>query len=295
MAAKTEKLPFWLEAEGVKWQHKDDYNSWKDYSAKLTKQCEAAYRKMQSGDNTGNVFEYTGDNGNTIKVDVKNLQQRNMSGYYGYRRQMRRQGPKLPKKGRPSDLTKLFNRYKDGSKDAIGYEGIIKFLEACGVNVNADDGGGIDSFIIPGLFGANSLMEWTKAEFTEGFANVGCSSLSDIKRLFADVARKIKSNNKVLTCFYRWLFQYVCEDKKKSIPKETAVYVWQTILGPMKLPLLKMFIKFVEKSDQYNVISRDPWCYTLEFLLSTSSVKDFEDDGSWPLIIDDFIEFTETQ
>jgi len=63
------------------------------------------------------------------------------------------------------------------------------------------------------------------------------------------------------------------------------------------MPLLSQWLQFCEKvqDKDMKVISRDVWEQIYDFLKETQSVKDYDDNGAWPVAIDEFVEFLNEQ
>jgi DCN1-like protein 1/2 len=53
------------------------------------------------------------------------------------------------------------------------------------------------------------------------------------------------------------------------------------------------WIRFLETREKKHDISRDTWNMALDFfeMTKTSGVADYQDDGAWPVIVDEFVEF----
>lgn len=290
------KLPFYLGAQPVVWQYRDEYSAWKNYPESVSQRCEKGYWKMQSGDMGGARFEYEASNGTKYEVDIAQMRQRNKSSYYGGRRQIQRKGPEPIPQGNKKSLNKLFDKYVDRSEDVdqMSETGFPRFYKDIKVPME-----GIQSLVVAACIDAQEMgVEFTRDEFVEGWARNGCSNAKEISRLVRDVTQSRMSERAVFRYFYKWLFEYAKGDnhRAKSIDKDIATAIWGIVLDLRKCPLRDEYVKFVTGTGEHTGISKDAWNQSLEFLIDTKrDLSDFVDDGSWPIIVDDFVEHQQSR
>lgn len=284
------KLPFYLGAQPVVWQYRDEYSTWKDYPAGVSKKCEERYWKLQSGDRSSTKFDY--EAGNTkYEIDIVQMRQRNKSSYYGGRRQIQRTGPQPIPQGNKKQLSKLFDKYVDKSEDpdTMSEDGFQKFYSDLGQAMD-----GIASLVVAACIDAQEMgTEFSRTEFVDGWARNGCSSLKEITRLVRDVVNARMRERAVFRCFYKWLFEYAKGEntRAKSIDKGLATALWGIVIDASKCPLRDKYITYVSDFYKETGISKDAWNQSLEFLWETKGdLSNFVDDGSWPLVVDDFVE-----
>lgn len=298
MAAEKDKefkLPFYLGAQPVVWQYRDEYSTWKDYPAGVSSKCEERYWKLQAGDRTSTKFEYEAAGGTSFEIDIVQMRQRNKSSYYGGRRQIQRTGPQPIPQGNKKSLTKLFEKYTDKSedRDQMSEDGFQKFYKDIKQAMD-----GIASLVVAACIDAQEMgSEFTRNEFVDGWASNGCSNLKDIQRLVRDVNSTRMQERPVFRHFYKWLFEYAKGEnhRAKSIDKELATALWEIVVDSSQCPLRDKYIQFVAKSYSESGISKDAWNQSLEFLWDTKGdLSNFVDDGSWPIVVDDFVEKHQT-
>lgn len=294
MAAEKDKefkLPFYLGAQPVVWQYRDEYSSWKDYPKSVSQKCERGYWKLQSGDRSAAKFEYEAAGGNRYEIDIQQMRQRNKSSYYGGRRQIQRKGPEPIPQGNKKSLNKLFEKYCDSSEDpdSMSEAGFQKFYRDIKVPME-----GVNSLVVAACVDAQEMgSEFTRTEFVDGWACNGCSNLKDIQRLVRDISHARMKERAVFRQFYKWLFDYAKGENQraKSIDKGLATAIWEIVLDTKACPLRDVYITFVTDMYEESVISKDAWNQSLEFLYDTKAdLSNYVDDGSWPIVIDDFVE-----
>ncbi len=79
----------------------------------------------------------------------------------------------------------------------------------------------------------------------------------------------------------------------KTANIETAIALWELFLTE-KCRFMKEWIKFIQKKEEdgLKAISKDVWEMLYELIDQTDGdIKKFVDDGSWPVLIDEFVAF----
>jgi hypothetical protein len=199
------------------------------------------------------------------------------------------------KQGSKSKLEKLFKEYADGDDPTVMSEaGMIKFFKDVHVNPESHE-----TLAIAWHLQASEMGLFQLDEFVNGFSKSGCSDKKDIQKAVQQVTSSL-SDAKQFKEFYRWIFHHVKEDeKKKTIPTELAVQLWQIVLSSFKheMPLLSDWIKFCETTQDKDmkVVSRDVWEQLYDFLKETKSVDDYDESAAWPVAFDEFIEYVQEQ
>lgn len=192
------------------------------------------------------------------------------------------------KKGNPDKLKKIFKKYADKEDETIMSEnGMMQFFKDTGVNPQ-----GVDTLVIAWHIRSTEMGLIQRDDFCQGFAKHGCSDLSSVKNECRK-AVSLTNNSTSFKMFYKWVFHHVKEDeKKKTIPKDLAVQLWRIIFGKREreFPMLSKFLNFVEKNEDTQAVSRDLWEQTLDFLKEVKSPNDFDDNGAWPVTIDEFMD-----
>ena len=86
---------------------------------------------------------------------------------------------------------------------------------------------------------------------------------------------------------YQLLFQ-----RPTGLNVQTAIAIWDLMLKD-KCTFLQQWISFIEiEKKDLVVIQKDTWYMLLELIESTGGdFSKYEDDGAWPVLIDEFQEF----
>ncbi|XP_047311362.1 defective in cullin neddylation protein AAR3-like [Impatiens glandulifera] len=90
--------------------------------------------------------------------------------------------------------------------------------------------------------------------------------------------------------FYDFVFFVSLENGQKCISVSRAVCNWRLVLAG-RFRLLNQWCDFVEKNHRHN-ISMDTWREVLAFscCFADESFEGYDPEGSWPVLIDDFVE-----
>lgn len=199
------------------------------------------------------------------------------------------------KQGSKSKLEKLWREYADKEDpEMMSEQGMIQFFKDCGVNPE-----GYETLAIAWHLQGSEMGIFIKDEFVNGFSKSGCSDKKDMKRQIGQVVRSL-GDAKQFKEFYKWLFHHVKEDdKKKTIPTGLAMQLWGIVWAKHQhgMPLLPKWLEFCDatKESSLKAISRDVWEQLFDFLKETNSAADYDENGAWPVAIDEFIEWINEQ
>jgi hypothetical protein len=109
----------------------------------------------------------------------------------------------------------------------------------------------------------------------------------------------IKNDPELHKKIYSFTYKYYLEPGMKNIPTETATALWPLLFTKngfeQKCAFLDDWITWLDGlGEKRAAIKKDEWDMFLEFNRNTrGDLKNFEDDGSYPSIFDDFLEWIE--
>mmetsp|Transcript_13626 Transcript_13626/g.21327 ORF Transcript_13626/g.21327 Transcript_13626/m.21327 type:complete len:131 (+) Transcript_13626:384-776(+) len=127
--------------------------------------------------------------------------------------------------------------------------------------------------------------------FLKGCKHVGADSLDSWRKAVPGMQKEFASKPDVFEEVYEFTFSFYQEPGFKNIEKETACALWEILLSN-RCKFMKEWLKFIETKYENNVVKKDQWTMFLQLVDQTGGdIKKFEDDGCWPSIIDDFMEF----
>jgi len=191
--------------------------------------------------------------------------------------------PKLSKK-----IEDLFDKYREGKEDKIGLAGVEKFFGDLGVDIMDPV-----TLVISYYFKAQTMGQFTKAEFCNGMLELRCESIPDLKASLKVQKSKL-DEEKTFKEIYRYTFIYAKEPIGRNLGFESAKMLWELLLKG-KFPFLEQWLKFLDSRPIKNDIPKDLWNMLLEFhYLTRGDLSKYVDDGAWPVMIDEFVEYLKT-
>ncbi|PRP84918.1 hypothetical protein PROFUN_07572 [Planoprotostelium fungivorum] len=190
------------------------------------------------------------------------------------------------------ELNKMFEKYKGAGvslgestedEDVIRGQGVMDYSAA--LNVTDDDDPAL--LIVSWKLGVNhgKCWEFTREEFVNGWAIMGCSKLTDMIKRVETWKKEIENPTKFKQ-FYNYCFDYLKEERK-ILGMEEAVTVWGMLKMDKRWPLMEKWLAF---ATQRKAISRDTWRLFLTFTEQyPKDISTYDAEGCWPSMIDDFV------
>lgn len=205
---------------------------------------------------------------------------------YYYTNQRKYPEPAQPSKASLKQLDKLFDRYITDEKECCSQDGLGKFFQDIGVDLNHRW-----TLFVMFLLKSTTMNQFTRKEFMDFFSKKKAFTISDIKKICTKECTSIDQSNNKFEEFYVWLFSYVKEnEEKRSIPKDFAIALWGIVLSKAKYPLLEDFSKFAAGDQEVKAITKDTWTVVRQFLATCKDPKTFENDGAWPMLVDMYLD-----
>lgn len=103
---------------------------------------------------------------------------------------------------------------------------------------------------------------------------------------------QFNTNPKYFKQVYQFTFTYNLTDGARVLPIEVATDYWRLLLAD-KFSRLEDWITFIEDVNQRSV-TRDTWDMILEFCIyldKNPDLDEYDEEGAWPSIIDEFVEY----
>jgi len=231
-----------------------------------------------------------------LKKHNYNLQ-RSLNYYYSNRARFPAAAASPVKKADKSKLEAIFDKYSgsgDKEKDLMFDEKLQQFFSDMKI-----DPAGVGPLAIAWKLGAAAPGEFTRHEFVKGWNELGVDTVDKLRDKVAEIIKSL-ADKAAYKDFYRWLFTFARENSEiKSLDTEVALDLWNTVF-PGNWGLADKWIAFIQKQNELakakkggiKCVSRDIWDQVLEFSRDIQpDLSNWEDDGAWPVIIDEFVEF----
>jgi DCN1-like protein 1/2 len=176
-----------------------------------------------------------------------------------------------------------FQKYSQNS-DKIQIEGCVQLLED--LNLRPNDR---KVLILAQKLKAQKQCEFTKNEFLFGMIDINCESNQQLVQRLVEFENELTNDLSKLRDLYSFAWNYGKHSDAKTMEWETAIEYWNILLSNcVNQQLLQLWIEFV--SEVRKAVTKDTWNLFLEFALSIdSSLINYDFDGAWPTMIDDFV------
>jgi len=186
-------------------------------------------------------------------------------------------------------LNNLFNKYKDDEDpEKITTNGMIQFLE----DLELDPSSRM-VLLLAWKFDAKVQCEFTRDEFCTGMSELGCDTISGLKKKLSKLEKEVDDNKDRFKDFYQFTFNYAKSNtNQKGLEVETALAYWNIVLKD-KFHHLELWNTFL-KENYKKSIPKDAWNMVLDFATSIDeTMSNYEDDEfqSMPVVLDDFVEY----
>lgn len=177
-------------------------------------------------------------------------------------------------------LEKLFAECT--SEDALFEDDLIEYLDCIGIDPSS-----WNALVVFYMLDAAEPGELSRSEFVQGWQRHGCATLDDMKKTVSQKCSSLQPRSPEHHRLYKWLFSYL-KQEGKSVDTSLARQIWELFFSPKQCPLLVPFCTFINPNETTS-ISRDVWDQTYDFLYDTQAAADYDLDGAWPCLMDEFI------
>jgi len=194
-------------------------------------------------------------------------------------------------------LEKMFEKYKSvgiqlsesgETDDVIKGQGLLQYGQDLGMVDEKDPILIVVAWKLNLLASHRKVWEYSREGFVNGWALIGCWNLETMKKKVKPWCDEAKSAK--FKPFYLYVFDYLREEKT-VLSMEEALTVWDMLGFNKKWKLMARWCEFVKEKK---AITKDTWKLFLAFTEQfPNDLTAFQDDGCWPVLIDEFVEYVQ--
>ncbi|KIV93234.1 hypothetical protein, variant [Exophiala mesophila] len=209
------------------------------------------------------------------------------------------------------NLSKLFDQYRDNpedSPDSIGIDGAQQYLTDLGVELDE-----VAHLGICDLLQCPSIGDFERETFISGWRSVSTGdkpydTTSRQAQYVELIRRKLVADPAFFKQVYRNAFKLAKPDGQRSVPVESAVDFWTMFFSSEKGGIewntastkwLDLWTEFYQ-SHCKRPVNKDLWNMVGELVAKTreangESLEWWNENGAWPMAIDDFVSHVKEQ
>jgi len=181
-------------------------------------------------------------------------------------------------------LESFFSSYKATAKNIIDQDGIASLFHDIGLDPTDPV-----ALVIAFHCDAKEMGVFTKEEFFRGMESIGVDSVQSLGDSVAKLRAQLSERDSIKD-IYSYTFTFSLDRGQKNLSIEDSVAYWEILLKG-HFALLDEWIIFVRERCR-NTISKDTWMMVLDLALSCKpDLSDYDFEGAWPVLIDDFVEW----
>lgn len=142
--------------------------------------------------------------------------------------------------------------------------------------------------------GTKHMGIFTKEEFQQGMTQLGVADLYELKSKVDDMRAQLIPGHPLAKKIYTNVFVLSLDGGQKQLAKEMACELWKLLLSLYgNIELADLWIQYVEELGPKTYVSKDVWNMVFDLMITcTADLSDYDEDGAWPVMIDDFVAYT---
>jgi DCN1-like protein 1/2 len=184
----------------------------------------------------------------------------------------------------PKRIEQLYLKYKDLDSDSIGEHGTSELLKDLGIA--ADD---VMSLVLAWQLNAKNLGEFEKEDFVNTLTALKVDNVAKLAERLNQAKSDLARDDAAFKEFYMYIFD-LSKGQQKSLQLDIAIELWKMVLKE-KFRFLDLWCSFL-KEKHNRAISRDTWALLWDFTkMINPLMTNYDSEGAWPVLIDDFVEY----
>ncbi|VEU23442.1 DEKNAAC104589 [Brettanomyces naardenensis] len=193
-----------------------------------------------------------------------------------------------------TELRELFNKYKEEQPDPtgkpfIGIDGTLRYLSDLGYEPEDEV-----VLCLAELLDSQSVGQFKEDPFLKNWTKVGCNSINEMRDFIEESLKaRMVNDPEYFLKIYQYTYRFILEKNEKNLPLDMAEDYWHLLIPKQYSKELDIFLKFMHENSK-NKVTRDQWNMLLPFLEDfheDSSLQKYDENKSWPLLMDEFYEY----
>ena len=137
------------------------------------------------------------------------------------------------------------------------------------------------------------MCYFTRDEFVNGMTTLGCDSISKLKKKLATFS-SLMNNPQFFEKVYLFVFNWSRESpESRTLDIEMTCDMLKLLYNNsnQKSSLISHLCNYLVSQTEYKAVNKDQWNSFYDFCATTISLEDYDATGSWPVMIDEFVEW----
>ncbi|PBP27451.1 DUF298-domain-containing protein [Diplocarpon rosae] len=171
----------------------------------------------------------------------------------------------------------------------------MRYLNDLGVNL-----GNVEHLIPLEIIQAPAMGEMSKDGFVDGWRKIGADTLLKQKSYVAGQINQLSTDMALFKKVYKHVFVCAKEKGQKALPLENATIYWQLLFSPPGMKWVTPSTNWIQLWTEFlntkwtKSVNKDMWNQTAFFFektLEDETLSFWSEDGAWPGVIDQFVEY----
>uniref|UniRef100_A0A7S4BKY9 Defective in cullin neddylation protein n=1 Tax=Chrysotila carterae TaxID=13221 RepID=A0A7S4BKY9_CHRCT len=153
--------------------------------------------------------------------------------------------------------------------------------------------------VLAWVLDASKMGYFTREEWESGIQQLGSAGTphalrQQLETVHAQTLRDIER----LRGLHKFAHKFCREERRKNIDVQSAQVMLKMTIGPLFSEHVSNLVRFMGEKEQLAKagVSLDEWTMMLQFCREIDSTcSNFQDDGAWPVLLDDFVEWQRSQ
>lgn len=183
-----------------------------------------------------------------------------------------------------SEIEKYFEFLKQGEiSDQIGIKGLEILVKELRLEWMS-----LEMLVLMWKLRATRLGTVTRGEWNLAMYDNGITQQIHLRTKMNEWVANVRNNTETFTEMYNFIYDFIRGENLRWMPVDKALAAWKVLLPPS--PIVTQWCHWV-KTIFDSEISRDVWQQFWLLVCAHPDLKDYESDGKWPTVLDDFVDW----